>query len=59
LDYGNRGILLQQDLEKDSAKIEVILQDQTDFDAKKNKAAEWSRMFTLDVFEEEIKELIV
>ncbi|MGZ9735447.1 glycosyltransferase family 4 protein [Flavobacterium sp. GNP002] len=59
LDYGNRGILLQQDLEKDSAKIEAILKDQTDFDAKKNKAAEWSRMFTLDVFEEAIKELIV
>jgi glycosyltransferase involved in cell wall biosynthesis len=59
LDYGKRGILLEQDLEIDSAKIEVILQDQTDFDAKKNKAAEWSRMFTLDVFEEAIKELIV
>ena len=46
-------------LESDSAKIEVILHDQTDFDAKRKKVAEWSRMFTLDVFEEAIKELII
>ena len=59
LDYGKRGVLLGMNLEIDSDKIEAILKDQTDFDAKKNKAAEWSRMFTLDVFEEAIKELIV
>nr|WP_315233692.1 glycosyltransferase [uncultured Flavobacterium sp.] len=59
LDYGNRGILLQQDLEKDSAQIAVILHNQTDFEAKRDKATEWSRKFTLDVFEDAIQELIV
>jgi glycosyltransferase involved in cell wall biosynthesis len=59
LDYGNRGILLQQDLEKDSAQIAVVLHDQTDYEAKRDKAAEWSRGYTLDVFEDAIQELIV
>lgn len=59
LDYENRGVLLAMNLESDSAKIERVLQDQSDFDAKRKKAAEWSRMFTLDVFEEAIKKLIV
>ncbi|MBG6187815.1 glycosyltransferase family 4 protein [Flavobacterium sp. CAN_S2] len=54
LDYGSRGVLLEMNLEHDSLLIEAVLKDQTDFDAKRNKAAEWSRMFTLDVFEEAI-----
>ncbi|MDP3679671.1 MAG: glycosyltransferase [Flavobacterium sp.] len=59
LDYGNRGILLEMNLENDSAQIAVALYNQTDFDSKRNKAAEWSRKFTLDVFEDAIQELIV
>ncbi|MFV5698646.1 glycosyltransferase [Flavobacterium sp. ZT3R17] len=58
LDYGKRGVLLEMNLEKDSAQIAAVLQDQTDFDAKRNKAAEWSRGYTLDVFEEEIRKLL-
>jgi glycosyltransferase involved in cell wall biosynthesis len=59
LDYGKRGVLLEMNLEKDSAQIDAILLDQTLFDIKSNKAAEWSRGYTLDVFEEEIKALLV
>ena len=59
LDYGNRGVLLDMDLEEDSLRIEALLENQIDFDTKRNTAAEWSRRYTLDVFEEAIKELVV
>jgi glycosyltransferase involved in cell wall biosynthesis len=59
LDYGKRGVLLEMNLEKDSAQIDAILLDQTLFDIKRNKAAEWSRGYTLDAFEEGIKALLV
>ena len=60
LDYGNRGILLEMDLGHDSLLIEAALQNQTDFNSKQNKAAHWSRSYTLEVFEQAIfKSLIV
>ena len=59
LDYGNRGVLLEMDLEHDSRLIEAVLQDQTDFDRKRIKASDWSRNYTLEVFEQAIEGLIV
>lgn len=59
LDGGKRGVLLEMDLDRDCNQIETILHNQTDFDTKRNAAAEWSRQYTLDVFEEAIKELVV
>lgn len=58
LDYGKRGILLEMNLERDCAQIDTILLDQTVFDIKRNKAVEWSRGYTLDIFEEEIAKLL-
>ncbi|WP_395050111.1 glycosyltransferase family 4 protein [Flavobacterium sp.] len=55
LDYGNRGVLLNMDLEKDILQIEDLLRNEADFKSKSQKASEWSRQYTLDVFEEEIK----
>jgi glycosyltransferase involved in cell wall biosynthesis len=58
LDYGKRGILLNMDLEKDTKQIEMLLNAPTDFDTKREKASEWSRNYTLDVFEQEIMDLL-
>jgi glycosyltransferase involved in cell wall biosynthesis len=58
LDQGKRGILLAMDLEKDAKKTEMLLNNQSDFDAKRINASEWSRNYTLDVFEQEIVDLL-
>jgi glycosyltransferase involved in cell wall biosynthesis len=58
LGYGNRGVLLEMQLEKDVMQLEAILHNQTDFDIKRNAGAEWSRGYTLDVFEEAIEKLL-
>jgi glycosyltransferase involved in cell wall biosynthesis len=58
LDQGKRGVLLAMDLEKDTKQIEMLLNIPTDFDAKSVNASEWSRNYTLDVFEREIRGLL-
>ena len=58
LDYGKRGILLEMCLEEDSLQIEALLQAPIDFDTKQENASEWSRNYTLDVFEREIRDLL-
>ncbi|WP_413999254.1 glycosyltransferase family 4 protein [Flavobacterium sp. W1B] len=58
LDYGNRGILLEMNLAKDRAQMELILQNQADYNIKQKKASDWSRAYTLDVLEQEVKELL-
>ncbi|RTY85549.1 glycosyltransferase [Flavobacterium sp. RSP15] len=58
LDYGDRGILLEMDLEKDILQIESVLSNQSLFDYKQTRGAEWSRGYTMDFFEAEIKKLL-
>ena len=58
LDYGKRGVLLEMKLEKDVAMLESLLQNQTDFDKMRENAADWSRNYTLEVFEQEIAGLL-
>ena len=58
LDYGDRGVLLGMHLESDCQLLETILQNQTDFENKRKRASDWSRNYTLDVFEEEIKKIL-
>ena len=58
LDQGNRGVLLTMNLEKDVKQIEAIIEDEVDYQNRRKKAAEWSRKYTLDFFEQEIKKLI-
>jgi glycosyltransferase involved in cell wall biosynthesis len=54
LDYGKRGLLLEMDLEKDFVNIVALLKNQSDFDLKQECASDWSRKYTLDVFEQEV-----
>jgi glycosyltransferase involved in cell wall biosynthesis len=58
LDQGNRGILLEMELEKDVLQMEAILYDQLIFDTLQEKASRWSRKYTVDLFEAEIKKLL-
>ena len=58
LDYGNRGVLLDMDLEKDTLQMEILLKNEVDYKSKSEKASDWSRQYTLDVFEEEIKKIL-
>ncbi|MEK8180215.1 glycosyltransferase [Flavobacterium buctense] len=55
---GNRGLLLDMSLEQDANKIINLLQDNTLYQEKVNNAIQWSRQYTLDVFENEIKQLL-
>lgn len=58
LDEGNRGVLLKMDVAKDVGQLEVLLQNEVDYKERSQKASEWSRKYTLDVFEEEIKQML-
>jgi glycosyltransferase involved in cell wall biosynthesis len=59
LDFGNRGLLLQMNLEQDIQQLVKVLKSQIDYESKREKASEWSRKYTLDVFESEIKKMII
>lgn len=59
LDYGNRGVLLEIDLEKDVAQTENIISNQNTYSVKSQSASGWSRLYTTDIFETEIKNLLV
>lgn len=58
LDNGNRGLLLDLKLEQDVAAIEAMVQQPDSYKEKAAKAQQWSREYTLDVFEDEIKKLL-
>jgi glycosyltransferase involved in cell wall biosynthesis len=68
LDHEGRGVLLemtpesflnwQSNLDQDVQKIETVLNNQMDFDAKRKKASDWSRKYTLDVFESAIRKIL-
>jgi glycosyltransferase involved in cell wall biosynthesis len=59
LDNGARGLLLDMNLEKDLISIESILKHYNLYQDKANNAMQWSRQFTLDAFENEIKRLLL
>ncbi|MEC5166099.1 glycosyltransferase involved in cell wall biosynthesis [Flavobacterium sp. PL11] len=58
LDHGNRGILLEMDLKKDVSQIETIIKDQILYHSVQARALKWSREYTTDFFEAEIKKLL-
>jgi glycosyltransferase involved in cell wall biosynthesis len=55
---GERGVLLDMDLDRDVADMEEILIDEASFFTKSKLAAEWSQKYTTDVFESEIKKIL-
>lgn len=58
LDYGNRGVVLTMDFEKDLRQIVGVIQNAIHLEDMQKKGADWSRLYTMDVFEQEIKKLI-
>ena len=58
LDYGNRGLVLQMDLEKDIQIIKELINNPKEFEKKSKAAAIWSREYTLERFENEIQKLL-
>lgn len=58
LDMGNRGLLLQGNLEGDALQIAALMGNQTLYDEKVTAALNWSRHYTTDVFEAEIKKMM-
>ncbi len=58
LDNGNRGVLLSKELDIDVQKIEKLLINQVLYQQKVQNALIWSRKYTLDYFEQEIKLLL-
>ncbi len=58
LGNGDRGLLLDLQLNDDVAKIESILQSNELYKDKAEKAMQWSRQFTMDAFENEINLLL-
>ena len=58
LENDKRGLLLDLKLKRDVEKIESMLNNDSLYQDKVNKAIQWSRQFTMDVFEDEIKLLL-
>lgn len=58
LDYGNRGVLLEMNLENDLAQLDNLLQNNEVFLSKSKLAQEWSQDYTTDFFENDIKNLL-
>jgi len=58
LGHGERGIVLKNDLELDTLQIRAIIENQKEFNIKSLEASKWSRKYTLEVFEKEIKDIV-
>ncbi len=58
LDNGGRGMLLSMILENDFKHIQEIISNQELYDSKIKNAVVWSRKYTIDTFENEIKLLL-
>ncbi len=58
LQNNNRGLLLTMNLETDYANIVELIMNQAEYDQKINAGMLWSRQFTLDLFEKEVRDLL-
>ncbi len=58
LDKGNRGILLNLNLNTDIQLIKKLVAQHETFHVMADAAVQWSRQFTLDRFENDIKQLL-
>lgn len=59
LDYGNRGVLLAMNLDHDVSQLKLLLQNESVYKTMSEKSNDWSRKYTLDVFEKEIIKLLI
>ncbi|URC13065.1 glycosyltransferase [Flavobacterium sp. B183] len=58
LDFRNRGILLEMNLDQDIKQIEKLIEDHGSFETKSNLSVKWSQYYTTDLFETEIQKLL-
>jgi glycosyltransferase involved in cell wall biosynthesis len=58
LDFGNRGVLLEIDLQKDVLRMETLLKNENEYQNMSLRSSDWSRQFTIDVFEMEIRKML-
>ena len=58
LDNGERGLLLNMDLENDVDLIVELLRNPDLYPDKVDKSVLWSRKYTLDLFDKEVKVLL-
>ena len=58
LGFGKRGILLTLNLEEDSKNIQQLITNPNEYNVRSNNGTSWSRKYTLDYFEQEIKLLL-
>lgn len=58
LGNGERGVLLDLNLDTDIKKITALLNNSEEYHSMAEKALNWSRQFTMDGFENEIKVLL-
>ncbi|UOX34016.1 glycosyltransferase [Flavobacterium sediminilitoris] len=58
LDKGNRGIILNQDLDNDVNQIKNLIGNPLSYFQISKNGMQWSRQFTMDKFEIEIKKLL-
>ncbi|WP_046755618.1 glycosyltransferase family 4 protein [Kordia jejudonensis] len=58
LDSGNRGILIAPNVASAVTSIETVLNSPKKYEEMAEKAINWSRNYTLDTFESEIKKLL-
>ncbi|MDD5151441.1 MAG: glycosyltransferase [Flavobacterium sp.] len=58
LDHSSRGLLLTMNKEKDLLQIENLLANKIEYAVKSKKSIDWSRQYTMDVFEQEVKKLL-
>ncbi|WP_375239770.1 glycosyltransferase family 4 protein [Aurantibacter sp.] len=59
LDYGNRGFLIEPDLDQASKLLINEIKNKKRLTEKAELALNWSQKYTLDVFEEHIKALVI
>lgn len=58
LDRENRGLIINLDLNEDVKKLEKLINDSQTYQLKINNGFNWSRNYTIDKFEVEIKKLL-
>lgn len=59
LDNGNRGVLLDRCLEVDVEQLITLINNKIEYNRQQIESAQWSRIYTIEVFEEGIKKLLV
>ncbi|MCI9843900.1 glycosyltransferase [Flavobacterium pectinovorum] len=58
LDYGNRGVFLQNNLEIDFIEIIKVINNESGFRTASSESMKWSQQFTIEKFDRNIKEIM-